>query len=203
MWKIVPKAEGLTLMLKARQLGSTHCRDKLWKKGQSCDSQAILSFPLNRKWNRNTESLLGNVVLILFWERQLKTVDNPQNCNFKSLIPSALHEVTIWNTNKRNHKAITFHILFHFTTSYLICIQTINSSNALNTHTHVCVDLFTALPQQQIPLCHTLNIPIFLHHPLSGPRSLSKNSSMERFALSRCWEDPNHFSHHFTCATGT
>ena len=58
------------------------------------------------------------------------------------------------------------------------------------------MELLTALPQHQIPLWYTLNIPIFLHHPPSGPRSLGKNSSTERFALPRGWKDPICFSQH-------
>ena len=58
------------------------------------------------------------------------------------------------------------------------------------------MELLTALPQRQIPLWYTLNIPIFLHHPPSGAGSLGKNSSKERSALSRGWKDPNCFSQH-------
>ena len=58
------------------------------------------------------------------------------------------------------------------------------------------MELLTALPQRQIPLWCTLNIPIFLHPPPSGPKSLSKKSSMKRFALPRGWRDPNRFFQH-------
>ena len=60
-------------------------------------------------------------------------------------------------------------------------------------YTHGIID---CTPQHQIPLWYTLNIPLFLHHPPSGPRSLGKNSSTERLALPRSWKDPNCFSQH-------
>ena len=53
-----------------------------------------------------------------------------------------------------------------------------------------------ALPQHQISLWHTLNIPILLHHPPGAPRSLCKDSSTEGPPLSRGWKDPNRFSQH-------
>ena len=49
----VSKIKGLTLMLKVRQLGSTHCRDKQEKTTQ--DSQTVFSFPLNGKLKCNSE----------------------------------------------------------------------------------------------------------------------------------------------------
>ena len=58
------------------------------------------------------------------------------------------------------------------------------------------MESLTALPQHQISLWCTLNIPILVHHPPSAPRYLCKNSSMERFALSRSWKDQNRFSQH-------
>ena len=61
---------------------------------------------------------------------------------------------------------------------------------------YINLELLIPLSHHQIPLWHTLNIPIFLHHPPSAPRSLGKNSSMERSALSRGWKNPNCFSQH-------
>lgn len=69
----------------------------------SRDSQTVLSFPLTGKWKRNSEG---------FWElsyissllRQVNgTVDNPRNCSIHSLTPSALHDVTVWNTGNQRH----------------------------------------------------------------------------------------------------
>ena len=63
----VSKTEGLTLMLKVKRLGGTHAEmSSKRKKGQSCDSRTVLSFPLNRKQKQNSESLQGDVVLLLF-----------------------------------------------------------------------------------------------------------------------------------------
>lgn len=42
------------------------------------------------------------------------TTNNGNDC-YTQLISTALHEVMIWNTNKRNHKTMTFHILLYFT----------------------------------------------------------------------------------------
>ena len=61
---------------------------------------------------------------------------------------------------------------------------------------YIYLELLIPLSHHQIPLWHTMNIPIFLHHPPSAPRSLGKTTSTERFALSRGWKDPNSFSQH-------
>ena len=61
---------------------------------------------------------------------------------------------------------------------------------------YIYLELLIPLSHHQIPLWHTMNIPIFLHHPPSAPRSLGKNSSAKRFALPRSWKDPNCFSQH-------
>ena len=55
-----PKTEGLTGMLKMRQLGSTllqRCAER--EKGVSHDLQAVLSFPLNGKRKQNSEQPFG------------------------------------------------------------------------------------------------------------------------------------------------
>ena len=52
------KTEGLTLMLKARWLLSTHCSDEQKEVGWSCESQTILSFPLNGEWKWNNEDVV-------------------------------------------------------------------------------------------------------------------------------------------------
>ena len=135
----------------------------------------------------------------------LRTIDDPRNWSIDSLTPSALHDVMIWNTNNKSHKSMTFHPLFHITTSRFIYIyniyiyiQTIINMNYTHSHRYIYiyryVQLLTTLPQHQISSWYTLNIPIFLHYPPSGPRPLSKNSSTERFTPSRSWKDPNSFS---------
>jgi len=43
--------------------------------------------------------------MLLFWDQESGKVKNPWSCSIKSLNPSALHDVMMWNTNGRpwNH----------------------------------------------------------------------------------------------------
>ena len=95
----------------------------------------------------------------------------------------------------KNHKTMTFHPLFYITTSCSIYTNKHNYNQLSNIeHMYIYLELLIPFSHHQIPLWHTLNIPIFLHYPPSGPRPLSKNSSTERFTPSRSWKDPNSFS---------
>jgi len=49
-------------------------------------------------------SALWYVVLPLFWEPGIWKVVSPQNWSIDSLIPHALHDVMMWNTDNKNHK---------------------------------------------------------------------------------------------------
>ena len=54
-----------------------------------------------------TQSPLEYVVLLLFWEPGIQKVVRPRNWSIYSLIPRALHDVMMWNTDNKNHKAMT------------------------------------------------------------------------------------------------
>lgn len=56
-------------------------------------------------------------VVLLFWEPGIRKVISPQNWCINSLIPCALHDVMMWNTDNQNHKTMTciqFHISLTF-----------------------------------------------------------------------------------------
>lgn len=50
---------------------------------------------------------LGYVVLLLFWDPGIQKVVSPRNWNINSLIPCALHNVMMWNTDNKNHQIMT------------------------------------------------------------------------------------------------
>ena len=83
------------------------------------------------------------------------------------------------------------HPLFYITTSCSIYTNKHNYNQLSNIeHMYIYLELLIPLSHHQIPLWHTMNIPIFLHHPPSAPRSLGKITSTERFALFQRLEGP-------------
>jgi len=64
-------------------------------------------------------------------EPKMPKKGSPWNQNINSLTPIVLHDVLTWNTDNKNHKATTFHPLFHITTS---CLAYIYIQTVMNTH---------------------------------------------------------------------
>ena len=94
-WESVSKTKGLTLKLKEKWLGNTHSKTNNKKRESSlvtCE-QFYLSL-----W---MQSPLGYVVLLLFWEPGTQKIGSLWNWSINSLTPSALHDVVMWNTNKK------------------------------------------------------------------------------------------------------
>ena len=82
-----------------------------------------------------TQSPLGYVVL-LFWETDM--VVSPQNWSINSLIPRALHNVMMWSTYNKNHNTMTFHPLFHISTSRLVYMHRYKQTIKMHyTHTYI------------------------------------------------------------------
>ena len=93
------KTESLTLNW--RCMAGEHSHTLPGSKQESPTTSSMMYLPL---W---MQSLLGYVVLLLFWEPGIQKVVSPQNCSINSLIPRALHDVMMWNTNNKNHKIMT------------------------------------------------------------------------------------------------
>ena len=63
-------------------------------------------FPSELETEMEQRSLLGYIVLFLFWERYTKTINNARNWSINSLTPSAPHDVMMWNTDNKNPKIL-------------------------------------------------------------------------------------------------
>ena len=90
-------------MLQARWLGSTHNRDER-KERQSCDSQAVLSFPLNGKMENRNKIMKSSGSCSSFFSSGTqvpRTINNPWSCSINFLNPSALHDVILWNADNK------------------------------------------------------------------------------------------------------
>ena len=91
--RVSEKAEGLTLMAcsrdkQQRESLTIEKRDIRWP------TEALYVFRLSRNDNRRVNSLLGNVVLLLYWT-------GARNWSINSLNPSALRDVMMWNTSNQ------------------------------------------------------------------------------------------------------
>ena len=90
-------------MLQARWLGSTHNRDER-KERQSCDSQAVLSFPLNGKMENRNKIMKSSGSCSSFFSSGTqvpRTINDPWSCSINFLNPSALHDVILWNADNK------------------------------------------------------------------------------------------------------
>ena len=118
-WRCYSNAEGET----ARE--HTHCRDEQeGKKGLSHDLWTVLCFLLNEKWKTEWWTVPWDMKFFFSSETDiLETIHNPQNLSISSLIPSALHDVMMWNTENKNYKTMTRLYIRLYYRWWLICLS--------------------------------------------------------------------------------